>query len=68
MTAAPVDDGTCTECGCDGACGVEDGDYDPAPQQVRAWLDRQHCKPGGITPEARALVDGLIEDLEAGGF
>jgi hypothetical protein len=56
---------TCGACGCDGKCGRED-DY--AERRVRAWLDRQHTKPGGIDPEARAAVEQLADDLEAGDF
>lgn len=60
-------DDVCAECGCDGACGAEQV-FDPAPRRVREWLDRQRCKPGGVTPEQRALVELLISDLEAGDF
>lgn len=71
MTAPAIDDGTCKACGCDGTCGEDDGyecDCDSAPDMVRLWLDRQHCKPGGVSKEARELLETVIADLEAGEF
>lgn len=38
---------------------------DDAPSRVRAWLDAERTKLPGLTNSEVALIERLIEDLEA---
>jgi len=45
---------------------VSEIDVDQVITRARAWLDRERHKPAGLTASEIAVVERLIDDLEAG--